>query len=62
VQAVKDWLRTNQSWLLLLDKADELNLVQLFLPLRFTGHVLLTTRAQVKGKFARRLEGRHADF
>jgi tetratricopeptide (TPR) repeat protein len=56
VQAVKDWLKTHQDWLLLLDNADELNMVQPFLPSRFTGHILLTTRAQIIGKLARRLE------
>ncbi len=56
VQAVKDWLRTHQNWLLLLDNADELNIIQPFLPTRFTGHILITTRAQAMGAFARRLE------
>jgi tetratricopeptide (TPR) repeat protein len=56
VQAVKDWLRSKSGWLLLLDNADDLNLVQTFLPPRYTGHLLLTTRAQIMGKFARRLE------
>jgi hypothetical protein len=53
---VKDWLKTSQDWLLLLDNADDLNLVQTFLPTRFAGHLLLTTRAQIIGKLARRLE------
>ncbi|MEO6892853.1 MAG: tetratricopeptide repeat protein, partial [Ktedonobacteraceae bacterium] len=56
VQAVKGWLRDTSGWLLLLDNADDLNLVQSFLPPRFAGHLLLTTRAQIMGKFARRLE------
>jgi len=56
VQAVKAWLRGKSDWLLILDNADDLNLVQSFLPVQFVGHLLLTTRAQVTGKLARRLE------
>jgi tetratricopeptide (TPR) repeat protein len=56
VQAVKDWLQTSSGWLLILDNADELNVVQPFLPTRFAGHLLLTTRAQIMGKLARPLE------
>lgn len=56
VQAVKDWLRSKGGWLLILDNADELDLVQPFLPTACPGHLLLTTRAQIMGKLARRLE------
>jgi tetratricopeptide (TPR) repeat protein len=56
VQAVKGWLRTHEDWLLILDNADELDLVQTFLPTACPGHLLLTTRAQTMGKLARRLE------
>ena len=56
VQAVKGWLRTHQSWLLILDNADELALIQPFLPTACPGHLLLTTRAQTMGKLAQRLE------
>lgn len=51
VQAVVHWLSspTQARWLLILDNADELSLVNAFLPSRFDGHILLTTRAQAMG-------------
>jgi hypothetical protein len=46
VAAVRRWLdTTDQPWLLILDNADELELLQEFLP-SGRGHCLLTTRAQ----------------
>jgi len=56
IAAVKDWLRTSTGWLLILDNADDLTLARDFLPPSLGGHVLLTTRAQATGRFARRLE------
>jgi len=56
VQAVKDWLMNNTRWLLLLDNADELALVQDFLPPAGRGHTLLTTRAASMGRLAQRME------
>jgi tetratricopeptide (TPR) repeat protein len=55
-QAVKGWLSGTSGWLLILDNADELRMVPAFLPTRFSGHLLLTTRAQATGKLARRVE------
>ena len=56
IEAVKLWLHTHTSYLLILDNADELKLVRDFLPPSFGGHLLLTTRAQATGRLARRLE------
>jgi hypothetical protein len=56
VQAVKGWLGRTTDWLLILDNADDLSLVQPFLPTVYPGHLVLTTRAQITGKVARRLE------
>jgi hypothetical protein len=56
VQAVKDWLRSRGGWLLILDNADDLALVQAFVPPACPGRLLLTTRAQILGKLARRLD------
>jgi tetratricopeptide (TPR) repeat protein len=56
VQAVKDWLRNHTRWLVLLDNADELALVQDFLPPAGRGHTLLTTRAASVGRLAQRIE------
>lgn len=56
VSALRDWLRTHQGWLLILDNVDELAWVRTFLPPLPGGHVLLTTRAQAMGRLARSLE------
>ena len=45
VQAVKGWLSKNAGWLLVLDNADQLELVRDWLLLCDRGHILLTTRA-----------------
>lgn len=56
VQAVKTWLQTHSSWLLILDNVDELSLLPNFLPPSLGGHLLLTTRATATGPLAHRLE------
>jgi hypothetical protein len=56
IAAVKNWLQRNTGWLLILDNADDLALARDFLPPSVGGHVLLTTRAQAMGRFARCLE------
>lgn len=45
VQAVKIWLKTQQRYLLILDNADELKLLDQFVPSDARGHFLITTRA-----------------
>lgn len=52
VAAVKGWLAHNEGWLLILDNADDLELVIDFLPSGDNGHILLTTRAQATGGVA----------
>jgi tetratricopeptide (TPR) repeat protein len=51
VTAVKHWLETNTGWLLILDNADDLDLIYPFLPsegeIEGEGHILLTTSTQV---------------
>jgi TIR domain/NB-ARC domain len=56
VQAVKVWLQRHSGWLLILDNADDLSLVPVFLPPALGGHLLLTTRAFTVGHLASRLE------
>ena len=56
VQAVRHWLTIHTGWLLLLDNADNLALVQDFLPPAGRGHILLTTRAASMGRLAQRIE------
>ena len=47
VNAVKQWLETHAGWLLILDNADDLDLINPFLPSEGEGHILLTTRNQI---------------
>jgi tetratricopeptide (TPR) repeat protein len=46
ISAVINWLKTNDSWLLILDNADDIKVVEQFLPTGLDGHILLTSRAQ----------------
>lgn len=43
---IRNWLQRQTSWLLVLDAIDDMQLVNLIVPLNSSGHVLLTTRAQ----------------
>jgi tetratricopeptide (TPR) repeat protein len=56
VVAVKRELATVSSWLLIFDNADDLALVNDFLPTEGKGHILLTTRTQAVGTIANRIE------
>ncbi len=47
ITTVKKWLETNPGWLLILNSADDLEMVYHFLPLKGEGHILLTTSAHV---------------
>jgi hypothetical protein len=49
IAAVKQWLVDHTGWLLILDNADDLELVSDFLPVGGQGHILLTTRAHATG-------------
>jgi tetratricopeptide (TPR) repeat protein len=46
IEAVRRWLEQNGSWLLLFDNADDPSILKSFLPRNWTGHILLTSRAQ----------------
>lgn len=52
VAAVKRWLTEHQGWLLILDNADDLDVIRDFLPTGESGHILITTRAQAVGSIA----------
>jgi transcriptional regulator with XRE-family HTH domain/tetratricopeptide (TPR) repeat protein len=52
IAAVKRWLEQHEGWLLILDNADELNVLTDFLPGAGKGHLLLTARAQATGSIA----------
>jgi tetratricopeptide (TPR) repeat protein len=56
VNAVKHWLEASPDCLLILDNADDLTIIQNFLPASGKGHILLTTRARPMGKLAQRVE------
>jgi hypothetical protein len=45
VKGVKRWLGESEGWLLILDNADEPEIVKKFLPNHYSGKVLLTSRA-----------------
>ncbi len=49
--AVKRWLQSQSTWLLVLDHLDDLTLVDLIVPLQGNGHILLTT-SQTTGDIA----------
>jgi transcriptional regulator with XRE-family HTH domain len=57
VMAIKRWLeQCQQPWLLIFDNADDLSLVQDYLPHQGNGSLLLTTRANAVGSFSVPLE------
>jgi tetratricopeptide (TPR) repeat protein len=56
IAGVQHWLQTHRAWLLILDNADDLSIVDEFLPRAFQGHLLLTTRASAVGLVAKRIE------
>jgi tetratricopeptide (TPR) repeat protein len=56
ILAVKRWLQTHRKWLLILNNADELDLLPDFWPPSPGGHLLLTTRATATVELAYRLE------
>ncbi|MDT3776125.1 FxSxx-COOH system tetratricopeptide repeat protein [Nitrospira sp. MA-1] len=53
VNAVLRWLKQHDEWLLILDNADDLSLIQPFIQDFQSGHILLTTRAQATGTISR---------
>jgi tetratricopeptide (TPR) repeat protein len=55
VAAVKRWLQSNSGWLLIFDNADDISLVQPYLPMSGKGHIILTTRAQSPGRLAQKI-------
>lgn len=49
----KRWLTEQTNWLLVLDQIEDLHLIDQIIPPISNGHVLLTTRLQATGEFAR---------
>jgi hypothetical protein len=55
IVGMQEWLRNTPDWLLILDNADDIALVEPFLPQSARGHLLLTTRATAIGSVAQPL-------
>src|SRR5260370_30931606 len=53
VAAAVHWLATHEEWLLIVDNADEVDMIWPRLPTGNKGHILLTTRDQVVGGMER---------
>ena len=62
VAVVQRWLAGHDSWLLILDNADDLPLAQEFLPTNHKGYILFTTRAQAAGAIAASVEVEKLDL
>lgn len=56
VTAVQRWLATHSGWLLIGDNVEDFDLLQLVLPARRQGALLLTTRRQTSGPLVKSLE------
>jgi NB-ARC domain len=56
VKAVIRWFDTHDQWLLILDNADNMQIVGEFIPSTGKGDILLTTRAHSTGTVAQRIE------
>jgi Tfp pilus assembly protein PilF len=59
---IRNWLQRQTSWLLVLDAIDDMQLVNLVVPLNSGGHVLLTTRTQTIEIQARTLSIAHMEI
>lgn len=59
VEAVKHWLATTNSWLLILDNVEDFTMVEDFLSSHVQGHIVFTTRTQSTGTFARCIDLEH---
>jgi len=56
IAAVEQWLTAISRWLLILDNADDLQLINDVIPSPLRGHVLLTTRTNATGRLAHAIE------
>jgi tetratricopeptide (TPR) repeat protein len=61
VEMIKGWFQSYTGWLLIFDNADDLAMIRDFLPAGGQGHILLTTRSQVTGKIAKRIDVERMD-
>ena len=56
IGAVKHWLETQTSWLLIFDNVEDVDVLSKFLPTRRFGSVLITTRVQTKKRHIETLQ------
>ena len=56
VEAVKRWLNQHTGWLLILDNVEDVTTLQTLLPSMPEGSILLTTRSQIMGTLAERID------
>jgi len=56
IELIKNWFQSHTGWLLIFDNADDLAMIRDFLPAGGQGHIVLTTRSQVTGNIARRID------
>src|SRR5450631_3682774 len=56
IQAIKQWFATHQKWLWILDNIDDVSMAYDIVPMEYSGHLLLTSRAQALGSLAQRIE------
>jgi tetratricopeptide (TPR) repeat protein len=56
VSIIKQWLGSHSQWILVLDAVSDLSLVAELIPVRSSGHVLLTTQAPVSRTYASSFE------
>lgn len=55
LEAIQSWFTAQSDWLLILDNADDLQIIDPFLPRSQRGHVLLTTRVRAASNIAQPL-------
>jgi len=56
IHAVKRWLDLHTHWLFVLDDVDDLDMISEFLPSGSNGHIVFTTRTQLVGTRATRID------
>lgn len=61
IEAISRWLDTHDQWLLILDNADDISMLDNFLPTTTKGYILLTTRAHTQGSLAYNIEVRQIE-
>lgn len=56
LDVLMEWFRYNSEWLLILDNADDIPLIESLVPNAARGHILLTTRTQITNQLAAPIE------